>query len=293
MQRFFIAIALSLAGLLFWGGVLNKLYVNLLLPSLCTEAELNTVIFGDSHGEQIEFPNSLNFSGSGDPVKFQHQCFKTAYAKFEGLERVIISVGPHDFSAYKSKRLRDRNSNWLRGNSKRIYAFWNDKEDLNLAIALAYIEGAMRFFTLDDLISARMWGVQSDLGENSLKETLNRHGVSDANWFDKSNIVLFERFIQSVKENEIDDVWVIGTPLHKEYRKQIGKHGWMEYKKGLELLSRSHSVHYLSLEESFLPDSCYKDSDHLNEYGQSWLADTLDTIIKKASASHQTAKLFH
>ena len=144
-----------------------------------------------------------------------------------------------------------------------------------------------------DLISARMWGVQSDLSENSLKETLNRHGVSDANWFDKSNIVLFEGFIQSVNENEIDDVWVIGTPLHKEYRKQIGKHGWMEYKKDLELLSRSHSVHYLSLEESVLPDSCYKDSDHLNEYGQSWLADTLDTIIKKASASHQTAKLFH
>ena len=200
MQRFICAIALSSAGLLFWGGLLNKLYVNYLLDSICSKAELNTLIFGDSHGEQIKFSESLNFSSSGDPVRFQHQCFKTVHAKFDGLDRVIISAGPHDFSAYKEERLRDRNSNWLHGNSKRIYAFWNKREDATLAIALAYIQGAMSFFTLSDLTSKRMWGVQSDLSENRVKETINRHGVGEINWFDKNNISIFEDFVKSIKE---------------------------------------------------------------------------------------------
>jgi hypothetical protein len=282
MKRFVTATFISL-GLLLSFGVGNKLYVDSLLRSICDSVKPRNLVFGDSHGEQIRFPESLNFSHSGDPIAFQHQCFIKVYPECHDIQNVMISAGPHDFASFKTKRLTDRRSSWLNGNTKRVFAFWNGVGDSNLALGIAYFKGALSFLKKTDILANRAWGTNSNLTEKGLKSTLGRHGVKEVGWFAKSNHDLYLSFIQSIETSGVNHIWIVGTPLHRDYLQRIEEGGWIAYKESMQKLSLNPQVQYISLEEADLPDEFYKDCDHLNENGHHWLADTLNSLITEAN----------
>lgn len=272
-------------GILFAWVLLNDFIVQPTLVKMTASKSkpFNQVILGDSHGTRLWLDSSLSIAQDGDPILVQTISFNALLPHLPPLKRVILSVGPQNFSSLSHHKINSNKNRYLVGNSSRLAVISNlfgiapSKE-----FWLHQFSGELHW---PSSLTARDSPIElnnsSDLTQRNLEFRLDKHDVVRPDWFFESNssTIALEEFVQLIHNADSLKLWMIGTPLHWSYRARLGKQGWRDYHDFLTRIAEKAGVHYISLEECPLPDSCFFDPDHLNAYGTAWLSDTLSTMI--------------
>lgn len=284
MNRFLSQLGIGI-GVLFAWIVLN----DTLLQPLAVERSLQhmerieTIILGDSHGRRIWLENSINFASDGAPPFAQLKTFEATRKWLPGLTSVVYGLGPQNFGSLPKNRIQSNYTRYLTGKAKELAstsslfspspskAFW-----LHQLIGELYLPKPPEFRIVPFETS-----FENNLKNDKTINRLSRHDVLHDDWFVNSvaSTTALTTLVNGFATDTLCQFLLVGTPLHHNYRSQVGEKGWQDYKEFLLNISRAEKVHYISLEEVVLPDSFYLDADHLNTHGMRWLTDTLVSMM--------------
>lgn len=89
-----------------------------------------------------------------------------------------------------------------------------------------------------------------------------------------------DSIIQLTKRLDMD-LWLFSGPLHKRLRKLIPTEIQTEFEKESQFALEFDHVHYLNYVDYSLPDSCFRNLNHINYYGSQVISPLVNAEIEK------------
>ena len=235
-----------------------------------------TLVLGDSHAEPLELPQGITIASSGDPffMPFFHLQRIMMNSRGDGhLNRVVLTVGPHNFSRQPEARFSDKHSKWHSGNQRRIanaftlsdhFHYWNLPH-----LKLECLKQELYIFDKAIHDKPTKWNEKPVLNPNKGLNRIHRHRLHEPDWFVHKGIQMeyLMKMIDACKIHQLNLV-LAETPIHETYKRHIAPSGWTTYRRTLDSIAKVHEhVSFINFEQHHWPDSLFKDADHLNSTG--------------------------
>lgn len=271
MRTLFRHLGVLLATLVAWlilnDGVIQPWKVR---ASAAEVQDREVFILGDSHGKRIFLPGACNLAFRGDPLWLQHATLRELRQKGVNPRVVVASVNPVSVSQHVVGQFQ-ADSELLASKSARIallHPFFEGWEGTS---------GWQRVWRLVGELQAKPWrvpwtadGHRFGRGTRDLlnaDERIALLGFDDEDWFTQHR---FTTAAIDALAAEADagsfELHLVGTPLHAAFYERIPTEGLQQYHTWLHGLE-SPQVTYHAHEQWPLPDSMFRDLNHLNQNG--------------------------
>jgi len=291
MARFLTIISGILVAVICFGATLAALeeasWEDTVTPSV------KRLILGDSHAQPLFFSDGITIAKGGDPFVVSYlmlrRILKTQYS--EQIRHILLTVGPQNFSSTRDDFLISNYENWFSGNKNRIAHIlkWSDYLNIStpkIPLRSCFVHEFNAFNrTLD--FSPAQWDEEPRLDSAYTALRLSRHRVTEPGWFQNQSLQVeyLNRLILLTDEYNCSLV-LLGVPLHETYLANTEPTGLKKYYDFLDSIAQSHHhVEYWKYEASALPDSMFKDCDHLNSNGAKHFLKRIDNQVRQL---HQT-----
>lgn len=235
---------------------------------------------GDSHAQPIKLNSGPTIARGGDPFLISVLTVKRLmqYRK-HNIRDVYLTVGPQSFSSLPESRISEDFEDWFSANGRRIANRLSLSDYLNLS---KFDVPVLQHFRYELSLTNKGVTEQAAIWNGAFRQNADirakNHRVANSKWFEEIGFQKkhLEQLIELCEDRNVN-LFLVGTPLHSSYRSRVEKTSWKKYKSFLHSLDVRHSnVHYLSYEEELLPDSLFRDSDHLNSLGGEFLGKRLE-----------------
>lgn len=227
-------------------------------------------ILGDSHGTRIFLPGACNLAQAGDPVWLQRATLKALQEEGVEPEVVVISVSPGSFAQHTADRFEGQRS-FLGSRSSRMALYHHLGEGWPTA------RTEFRMWRLVGEMQLKPWRVPMKIGGYRMQRTtvkldnaaerIGKVGMDDAGWFQEhwATTEALEAMVADANAGTFD-LHLVGTPLHADFLGAMAPDGVARYRTWLRSLE-SEQVTYHAHEALALPDSMFRDLNHLNQNG--------------------------
>lgn len=282
MRRFFIAIFryLGVVGCL---GLLSCLlirsYFHISVPSLKSDPEVEVLILGDSHPLHSISADMLGKSRNDAKSSENYfntyidLCLKAPYLPH--LKTVILGFGYHTFTVADDS-YQDEFPAYMS-----IYPHLKEREDLR-----PLVQEAVSPVTRKEVMYSYEFGVPfkncvAEIKRNVIERIFTGATggtldvIIDRHYYDDKGAYLLPssfqqemlgRIVEECKKRDLSLI-LYNAPVSTEYMERVPS----SYRELTDSLAREYvddkTVFYLNYTAVSLPDSCYRDADHLNEIG--------------------------
>lgn len=282
MRRFFIAIFryLGVVGCL---GLLSCLlirsYFHISVPSLKSDPEVEVLILGDSHPLHSISADMLGKSRNDAKSSENYfntyidLCLKAPYLPH--LKTVILGFGYHTFTVADDS-YQDEFPAYMS-----IYPHLKEREDLR-----PLVQEAVSPVTRKEVMYSYEFGVPfknsvAEIKRNVIERIFTGATggtldvIIDRHYYDDKGAYLLPssfqqemlgRIVEECKKRDLSLI-LYNAPVSTEYMERVPS----SYRELTDSLAREYvddkTVFYLNYTAVPLPDSCYRDADHLNEIG--------------------------
>jgi hypothetical protein len=239
--------------------------------------ELNNprvLIVGDSHPTRSINPeflsNAVNISQTAEPYILTYWKLQKVL-KSNKTDILVVGFAPHNISAFNDFKFSD--SFWSLELFKRSYPIHNFKEidkvlDVDYAqFVEVYFKNNSFFPKLDHsyyIGEYSNWDVSSISG---WKDNIQRHYYRDDKrvGISKVSIDYLESIIDLCQRNDIE-VYLVSSPVHPNYYRAIPEDILLAYD-SLKKVYTTNTVIFDRTNDFTYPDSLFRNSDHLNNFG--------------------------
>lgn len=271
MRTLFRHLGVLLATLVAWlilnDGVIQPWKVR---ASAAEVQDREVFILGDSHGKRIFLPGACNLAFRGDPLWLQHATLRELRQKGVNPRVVVASVNPVSVTQHVVGQFQ-ADSELLASKSARIallHPFFEGWEGTS---------GWQRVWRLVGELQAKPWRVPWTAdGHRFRRETRDLTnaderiallGFDDEDWFTQHRFTTAAiDALAAEADAESFELHLVGTPLHAAFYERIPTEGLQQYHTWLHGLE-SPQVTYHAHEQWPLPDSMFRDLNHLNQNG--------------------------
>ena len=254
--------------------LINLNYTNSNVPEQKLD-NCKILILGDSHVQKslnpCFFNAAKNISQSAEPYFVTYWKLKKLLHTNKTIDTLLLGFSFHNISAFNDKKLID--PSWSSEMFYRIYPI-EEFETLN-GIEIDFWE----YFK----ILARemcLYPKKNHINYIGCYGNSRRSDISDYNtsikrhfYYNNNNVGIsttsidfLNKIITLCRDSKINNI-LITSPLHKEYLKRIPSNFTQEYLKLKNELTTNNGVPVLDFSSIVLNDTCFLNSDHLNESG--------------------------
>lgn len=265
MKRFLVQIAwwfLGLVMVVVIMEILNKPAVN---PQFSPN-----VLMGDSHAGPLNFPTFSNLSHEGDPFFVQwckaHRCMDITG---QTPELIVLTVGPHNFSALPESRIRANRDDWRTGNAERLAALANLRDYALRVPLFVWPDAFIKEFTFPEQEAMHNAFKVTKQYVNTAAPRTKQQLVVEPEWYIEDGYAQWtlEQMAKACQEWGAQLI-LLETPRHGDYDELVGAEGMRQYRDDLDKFARMHEQVYFVPSTSFDWETAwFKDSDHLNSHG--------------------------
>lgn len=267
---------------------MNYVIKTYLLKGFSVSSSANILVFGDSHAHSnfYDYNNDIQNFGYGTEAP-NLSLLKMIYL-FKDIKEVnkniIITISPHNIAKWQEYRWFKNDSSaailsrhWGIINNEFIYKYYKDlPPKTQLVLHLKKLFGAPNVegsFKVKSEFKGRFYKDKdtSIVSKQEAKEAHERHfGVEDfyeKNVGSKKLMSMYYDMFSYLKNKNIS-VFVVGTPIHHNYKELITKGQKMNYKSFLNQIKIDFpEINILNFTDMNFPDEQFLNADHLNMAG--------------------------
>jgi len=235
--------------------------------------EANLLIIGDSHPEKAIDPalfnSALNLSQSSEPYPVTLWKLRRILQERQ-VDTVLIGFSHHNLTGYQDTKFRDADTALEMFRRMYSIASFNDLRPLQVDYP-GYLKAWIRNMAI---IPRRDHFNFLDTYDNSRRNDISDYKeASERHFKNKGLPVVFsvtamknlDAIIELCREHQVEPV-LVGCPVHLRYLQEIPDYIRTRYDIEKERY-RQMGVHIIDQTRLVLPDSCYLNSDHLNQSG--------------------------
>ncbi|MBK8550715.1 MAG: hypothetical protein IPL53_06500 [Ignavibacteria bacterium] len=257
---------------------------------------INTLILGDSQTQTAVndsiFTNSINYSHNSEHYLITYNVLKLVVSNNPQIRNVVLGFSFHNTSTFYDRCLFNE-GNKAEGISRmlcsRYFTMLDNSNKLmlienNLPVVLKTLRPGVldmmeslvyNYSNYQDyrFIGRYYPGIKRILNDSVVKESILWHFYTDSTGIEMENFSdlqseYLKKIISFCKERNIK-VYLLNTPVHQDYYKQIPQEFISRYYSYIKDLEENYNVTLLDYPDCKFPDEYFGDGNHLNRLGAS------------------------
>lgn len=292
----------GIVGIILFGSTMNFIIKKIVLKDYKVNLNKEILVFGDSHAEFNFYDKENKIQNFGVSAEAPNLTYLKAQHLLNdnNTHKVIIALSPHNISSWREKRLYEQDSSaailsqyWNLLDNRHLLKYYSTLPlKTRILLHLKKITGApstaSSFFVKNTFKGEFYKGKDTSfVSLNEAKKTYTKHfGEGNAN--KTSAILNSDKFMNCYKElisffvSKGSQVFIIGTPLHKNYLNLVSSTDYEYYDNFLIGLKLDFpQINIRDYRELDFPDHYYINSDHLNLRGAKYFTEVVIKEIYK------------